>query len=106
MGSFPLLFWILALNGWIFLVSSANTSRPALTENIGLDLITANGYQWRASLPNGSKLNKPEALLFLFSSSSYSLWQYFVDEFLFSRSFQLSCNDCYHPMFITYIFFW
>lgn len=46
---------------WIILVCFS-TFRPALAENVQLDLTTANGYQWQASLPNGSKSNNTQYL--------------------------------------------
>ena len=55
------LFWkLLAALAWCCHLLSG--------ENVLLDLTTANGYQWEASLPNGSK-----SLHFAFISGIYFL---------------------------------
>jgi hypothetical protein len=49
-------FWMLILPLCCHLMPG-DTFRPSVVsaENVRLDLTTANGYQWRTSLPNGSK---------------------------------------------------
>ena len=53
-------FWMLILSCcWCCChLMPGDTFRPSAVvsaENVRLDLTTANGYPWRASLPNGSK---------------------------------------------------
>jgi hypothetical protein len=50
-------FWMLILPLCYCHLMPGDTFRPSVVsaENVRLDLTTANGYQWRTSLPNGSK---------------------------------------------------
>ncbi len=63
-------FWKLLELYWSCCLLPGDTFRPSvLAENVRVDLTTANGYQWQASLPNGSRSRIDESGFSLLFSS-------------------------------------
>lgn len=93
-------FWKLLALCWSCCLLPGDTFRPSvLAENVRVDLTTANGYQWQASLPNGSKSRIDEigfSLLFpsfvVFQSSKLVVSSSFYLVFFF-RTFYLGVDS-------------